>query len=144
MPAAQLLHRHAGFAFTQETDDLFFGKALLHVQSPSAWGLDSKSPCYSKVGGRRPDTSLADARERRDAARKLLAAGIDFGEHRKAVKAAGDAAAANSFEVVAREWFAKQKTKWADSHADGSPGAIGSSKLFHNRPCYRGRTPRAR
>lgn len=64
--------------------------------------------------GTYPDTGLADARERRDAARKLLAAGIDFGEHRKAAKAAGDAAAANSFEIVGREWFAKQKTKWAD------------------------------
>lgn len=68
--------------------------------------------------GTYPDTSLADARDRRDAARKLLAAGIDFGEHRKAAKAAGETAAANSFEVISREWFAKQKTKWADSHAD--------------------------
>ncbi|WP_218823880.1 hypothetical protein, partial [Pseudomonas aeruginosa] len=34
-------------------DDLFFGKALLHVQSPGQVGLDSNSPCYSKPGGRR-------------------------------------------------------------------------------------------
>ena len=68
--------------------------------------------------GTYPDTGLADARERRDAARKLLAAGIDVGEHRKAAKAAGEAASANAFEVVAREWFAKQKGKWAASHAD--------------------------
>ncbi|WP_256969378.1 transposase, partial [Pseudomonas aeruginosa] len=39
--------------FTQEADDLFFGKALLHVQSPGQVGLDSNSPCYSKPGGRR-------------------------------------------------------------------------------------------
>ncbi|WP_256969371.1 transposase, partial [Pseudomonas aeruginosa] len=38
---------------TQEADDLFFGKALLHVQSPGQVGLDSNSPCYSKPGGRR-------------------------------------------------------------------------------------------
>ena len=37
----------------QEANDLFFGKALLHVQSPSRWGLNSKSLCYSKLGGRR-------------------------------------------------------------------------------------------
>jgi integrase len=65
-----------------------------------------------------PDTSLADARERRDAGRKLLAAGVDFGEHRKAAKATGAAAAASSFEVVTREWFAKQKSQWAENHAD--------------------------
>ncbi|MGB6145940.1 MAG: hypothetical protein WBG33_16745, partial [Rhodanobacter sp.] len=38
---------------TQEADDLLFGKALLHVQSPSDGGLDSKPMCYSKAGGRR-------------------------------------------------------------------------------------------
>ncbi|WP_347260794.1 acetyltransferase, partial [Rudaea sp.] len=42
-------------SLTQKTDDLFFGKALLHIQSPSRWGLDSKSSCYSKAGGRRQD-----------------------------------------------------------------------------------------
>src|SRR6185312_9255435 len=35
---------------TQEADDLLFGKPLLHVQSPSVEGLDSKPLCYSKPG----------------------------------------------------------------------------------------------
>jgi hypothetical protein len=47
------------------------------------------------------------ARDRRDDARKLLASGVDPGEHRKATKAANGDRTANSFEVVAREWFAK-------------------------------------
>jgi len=55
-----------------------------------------------------PDTGLADARDKRDAARKLLAAGVDPGEQRKAEKAAGEERAANSFEVIAREWLGKQ------------------------------------
>ncbi len=54
-----------------------------------------------------PDVNLKDARNRRDAARKLLADGIDPGENRKAQKAAKQDRAANSFEVVAREWYAK-------------------------------------
>src|SRR3546814_5652841 len=58
MLAAQLLHRHAGFRLTQEADDLLFGKPLLHVQSPSDGGLDSKPRCYSKPGGRRCGTPL--------------------------------------------------------------------------------------
>ncbi len=58
--------------------------------------------------GTYPDTGLADARDKRDAARKLLAAGVDPGAHRKAEKAAGIERAANSFEVVAREWLAKR------------------------------------
>ncbi|MHB1059920.1 MAG: hypothetical protein ACYC0F_18760, partial [Rhodanobacter sp.] len=42
-----------GVRLAQEADDLFFGKSLLHVQSPSVGGLDSKLRCYSKPGGRR-------------------------------------------------------------------------------------------
>ena len=68
--------------------------------------------------GTYPDTTLASARDKRDAARKLLAAGVDPGEHRKAEKAAGDDKAANSFEVVAREWLAKHSPTWAASHGD--------------------------
>lgn len=65
--------------------------------------------------GTYPEVSLSDARERRDAARKLLAAGVDPSEHRKAEKAAGDERAGNSFEVVAREWLGKRD--WVDSYA---------------------------
>jgi integrase len=68
--------------------------------------------------GTYPDVSLSEAREKRDAARKLLASGVDPGEHRKAVRAAHSERAANSFEVIAREWHTKQKPIWADSHAD--------------------------
>ncbi|NUY03547.1 tyrosine-type recombinase/integrase [Paraburkholderia youngii] len=65
-----------------------------------------------------PDIGLKDARERRDDARKLVAKGVDPGEHKKAVKAATLDRTANSFEVVAREWFAGQEPSWAESHAD--------------------------
>lgn len=68
--------------------------------------------------GTYPDTSLAAARDKRDNARKLLAAGVDPGEHRKAEKAAGIEKSANSFEVVAREWFGKRKPGWVDGHAN--------------------------
>jgi len=65
-----------------------------------------------------PDISLKDARERRDDARKQLAAGIDPGEHRKARKAALAELGENSFAVVAREWFAKYSPSWAAGHSD--------------------------
>jgi hypothetical protein len=47
-----------GVGLTQKADDLFFRKSLLHVQSPGQVGLDSKSLCYSKPGGRRNDAQL--------------------------------------------------------------------------------------
>lgn len=65
-----------------------------------------------------PDVSLKDARDRRDAARKLLASGIDPSENRKAQKAAKRDRAANSFEVVAREWYAKHAPNWVEHHGD--------------------------
>lgn len=65
-----------------------------------------------------PDVSLKDARQRRDDARKLLADGVDPGENRKAAKAAKTERAANSFEVIAREWFAKNSASWASNHGD--------------------------
>ena len=68
--------------------------------------------------GAYPDTGLANAREKRDAARKLLASGVDPGEQRKAEKAAGEDRASNSFEVVAREWFVKHSPQWAPGHAN--------------------------
>jgi integrase len=64
-----------------------------------------------------PDVPLKDARQRRDDARKLVAAGIDPSAHRKAVQAARAASADNSFEVVAREWFAKHSPNWAITHS---------------------------
>lgn len=63
-----------------------------------------------------PATGLKEAREKRDAARKLLAAGVDPGEQRKAEKAAGRERSANSFEVIAREWLAKRAQTWVASH----------------------------
>ncbi|MEO8417165.1 MAG: integrase arm-type DNA-binding domain-containing protein [Methylophilaceae bacterium] len=55
--------------------------------------------------GTYPDVSLADARVKRDQARKLIAAGEDPGEIRKATKAAKIDRAANSFEIIARMWL---------------------------------------
>ncbi|MBB6189008.1 integrase arm-type DNA-binding domain-containing protein [Rhodanobacter sp. MP7CTX1] len=63
--------------------------------------------------GTYPDTGLRDARDKREAARKLLAAGVDPGEQRKAVKAAGEERDANSFAVIAEEWLARQAARMA-------------------------------
>lgn len=65
-----------------------------------------------------PDVSLKEAREKRDALRKLLANGVDPGEHRKAQSSARENRAANSFEVVAREWYAKYSPTWVEHHGD--------------------------
>src|SRR5690349_12802192 len=57
------------------------------------------------LGAPYPTTSLAQARELRDAQRKLLAKGIDPSLKRKRDKLVGATAAANTFEAIAREWL---------------------------------------
>src|SRR5205809_784036 len=60
-----------------------------------------------------PHITLADARELRTQARKLLANGLDPGDAKKEAKRAATLKRANSFEVIAREWFEKRKHEWA-------------------------------
>lgn len=66
--------------------------------------------------GTYPDVSLKDARERRDGARKQLADGIDPSHNRKAQKSLRQVQAANSFEVVSREWYEKYSPNWVAAH----------------------------
>ncbi len=58
--------------------------------------------------------SLAQARGRREEARKLLAQTIDPGDARQAAKAAKLMATASSFEAVAREWHEKFSPSWVE------------------------------
>lgn len=62
-----------------------------------------------------PDVPLHKARKKRDAAREQRADGIDPSEARKAEKRAQ--ANTDSFEAVAREWYAQKRPGWAESHA---------------------------
>lgn len=64
-----------------------------------------------------PSVSLAEARKKQRTARSLLDRGIDPSVAR-ATKAATEQADAESFELIAREWFDKNAPRWAQSHAD--------------------------
>ncbi len=60
-----------------------------------------------------PDVSLAKARQRREKAREQLADGIDPGVAKREEKQAKTDAAANTFEVVSRDWLAKTSNRRA-------------------------------
>ena len=64
-----------------------------------------------------PEVTLADARERRIQARKVLAAGNDPAEAKKQARRLAIIKSGNSFETVAREWFEQRKHEWAPSSA---------------------------
>ncbi|WP_036267863.1 tyrosine-type recombinase/integrase [Methylocaldum szegediense] len=64
--------------------------------------------------GTYPETSLKEAREKRDHARKLVAQGIDPSAERKATKTAES----ETFEAIYREWLEKFSPRWAPSHKE--------------------------
>lgn len=65
--------------------------------------------------GAYPTTSLADARQRREDAKRLLSNGVDPGNIKRTQKKE-QAAEQRTFEMVAREWFAKNEPAWSASH----------------------------
>jgi integrase len=71
-----------------------------------------------------PEINLAEARERRAQARKVLATGSDPGETKKEAKRLATSKNANTFEVVAREWFEKRKHDWAPITAEKALGRL--------------------
>ncbi len=67
--------------------------------------------------GSYPLVSLLAAREKRDAARALLADGKDPAIVKKLAVQATIEASQNTFEKVAREWYETSKPQWAANHS---------------------------
>lgn len=101
------------------TRKLFDGRGLyLEVTTKGArwWRLKYRHAGKEKriSLGVYPDVTLKLARERCEEARALLTKGTDPSEARKASRIADRSD--DSFESVAREWYAKQAPTWADNH----------------------------
>jgi integrase len=60
--------------------------------------------------------SLAEARDKRDAARKALAEGIDPGQEKRIVKLRNLKTAAETFEAVALEWVERRGSNWSEKY----------------------------
>ena len=61
-----------------------------------------------------PEVSLQEAREKRLDARRLLVKGVDPARHRDDAKRLAAVTAANTFEKVAREWYANKVPTWSE------------------------------
>lgn len=64
-----------------------------------------------------PDVSLADARAKRDEARKGIAGGIDPLEVKKEQKVEREAQIKNTFQEIALEWHNMKVKKWSAGYA---------------------------
>ncbi|WP_309919472.1 phage integrase central domain-containing protein [Caballeronia sp. LZ033] len=71
-----------------------------------------------------PDVTLAHARRKRDEARAMLADGIDPSQAKKEKKRLAKLGPANTFKVVALEWFERQAPGWTDSHSEKIMGRL--------------------
>jgi hypothetical protein len=95
---------------------------LVRPNGSKLWQWDYRRPITrmrNTIGpGAYPDVTLAAARDWRAEQRRLLAAGVDPGEHRKDTKRAGEERAANTFEAIAREWLAVRKRDWTPKQHD--------------------------
>ena len=69
------------------------------------------------VFGAYPEVSLAEAREKRDEARRLLRDNRDPAVEARKAKLVSAVRHQNSFEKIAREWHAKQQGRWKSVHA---------------------------
>ncbi|HDY9258281.1 tyrosine-type recombinase/integrase [Pluralibacter gergoviae] len=69
------------------------------------------------VFGVYPTVTLAEARARRDEAKRVLAAGGDPGQEKQAEKQAKVMAVSNSFERLALEWHEHKAPNWSEGYA---------------------------
>lgn len=65
-----------------------------------------------------PLVSLKEARLKHAEARAMLSKGIDPSEYKKAIKESRLDGLQNTFELIAREWFALNNKSWKPSHGD--------------------------
>ena len=89
---------------------------MVHPNGSKYWRLKYRFLSKEKVLaiGIYPHISLADARDKRDNAKKLLSNNLDPSEVKQAKKAEDKLEAANTFEAVAREWLGKKAAKQVD------------------------------
>ena len=91
---------------------------LIHPNGGKYWQLAYRFAGKQKTLalGIYPDVSLADAREKREAARKLIAKDIDPSAAKQSKKREDRIAAGNTFEAVAREWVENRSNDWTAGH----------------------------
>lgn len=91
---------------------------LVHPNGSKYWRLRFRfgGKQHLMALGVYPEVSLSEARQKRDEARKLVAAGTDPREHKKAIKTKLQDDE-KTFEAVARAWHADNK-KWSALHAE--------------------------
>lgn len=93
---------------------------LIHPNGSKYWRMKYRIVGKEKLLalGVYPEVTLATARQRRDDARKMISNGVDPSLVKQQVKRSQSEAAANSFEVVSREWIISHMANKSESHRE--------------------------
>jgi integrase len=123
MPASKVLTEVACRNAKPDTKDFkLFDKRGLYLLVKA--GGSKLWRCKVRIAGRErllslgsyADVSLGEARELRDAQRKLIARGVDPIAERRATVAARQDAVRDVFEAVAERYFRKRQKGWSETH----------------------------
>lgn len=71
-----------------------------------------------------PQITLAEARAKREEAKRLISEGYDPNEKKKLVKLEREVAYENNFETIAREWHKHRSHAWQPRHAERILGRL--------------------
>lgn len=93
---------------------------LVRPNGSKLWQLRFRHDGKEKTAslGQFPDVTLSDARAKRDELRKIVAAGSDPVAVKREQRLAKTSASENTFEIVAREWWAHWSPDKTARHAD--------------------------
>lgn len=123
-PQVKLNARQVGTAKGKEKPyKLADGGGLYLLVNPNGakyWRLKYRTAGKEKLlaVGVYPDVSLADARAKRDEAKRLLAGGGDPSDNKKSEKQAKKLSIDNTFEALAREWHAYKHPNWSKGYSE--------------------------
>lgn len=92
--------------------------ALIHPNGGKYWRYDYRYAGKRKTLalGTYPQTSLADARKGHARARELLENDVDPGESKRHAQVIRKLSSSNTFEAIAREWYASHMTGKSESY----------------------------
>ncbi|WP_334018176.1 tyrosine-type recombinase/integrase [Burkholderia orbicola] len=127
MPLTDLEVRRA--APREKTYRIYDGRGMYLEVAPAGgkyWRLKYRFNAREKrlALGVYPDVTLAHARRKRDESRAMLADGVDPSQAKKEKKRLAQLSSANTFKVVALEWFERQAPGWTDSHSEKIMGRL--------------------
>jgi integrase len=93
---------------------------LVHPNGSKYWRMNYRYGGKQKTLslGVYPEISLAEARTKRDDARKLISNDVDPSAVKRAAKITRHQSSENSFKAIALEWFEQKKTHWSESHCE--------------------------